>query len=52
MSRLYGTCNRRGQAATAMMVAFYALWVSDVLYVIVALMWLIPDRRIEWTLAE
>lgn len=38
--------------ATAMLMAFYATWVSHVLYVVVALMWLIPDRRIERTLAE
>lgn len=27
--------------------AFVNQWISDVLYVLVALMWLIPDRRIE-----
>ena len=27
--------------------AFFAEWVSDALYVLVALIWLVPDRRIE-----
>jgi uncharacterized membrane protein len=29
-----------------------ARWLADVLYVLVALMWLVPDRRIETTLSE
>src|SRR5262249_38823540 len=33
--------------AVAIPVAFVRTWISDVLYVVVALMWLIPDRRIE-----
>ncbi|HVR60772.1 MAG TPA: TMEM175 family protein [Polyangia bacterium] len=33
--------------ATAIPVAFVAPWVSAVIYVAVALVWLIPDRRIE-----
>ena len=31
----------------AITLAFVNQWVSDALYVLVALMWLIPDRRIE-----
>ena len=31
--------------------AFVNQWISDALYVLVALMWLIPDRRIERMLA-
>lgn len=34
----------------AIVMAFVSQWVSDALYVLVALMWLIPDRRIEATL--
>jgi TMEM175 potassium channel family protein len=33
--------------ATAIPIAFYEQWISDGIYVAVALMWLIPDRRIE-----
>jgi uncharacterized membrane protein len=29
-----------------------ARWLSDAIYVVVALMWLVPDRRIESSLAE
>ena len=36
--------------ATAIVMAFVNQWVSDALYVLVALIWLIPDRRIEATL--
>jgi len=36
----------------AIPVAFAKQWVSDVLYVLVALMWLVPDRRIESKLME
>jgi len=32
---------------TAIAVAFVDPWISDVLYVVVAGMWLVPDRRIE-----
>ena len=31
----------------AMIAAFRAHWIAQVLYVVVALLWLIPDRRIE-----
>ena len=31
--------------------AFTAEWIADVLYVLVALIWLVPDRRIERALA-
>jgi TMEM175 potassium channel family protein len=31
--------------------AFYSPWISNLIYVLVALMWLIPDRRIENALA-
>jgi uncharacterized membrane protein len=36
----------------AILMAFVNQWVSDALYVLVALMWLIPDRRIESKLGE
>lgn len=36
----------------AIPLAFVNQWVSDALYVLVALIWLIPDRRIESKLSE
>jgi len=36
----------------AIPLAFFNQWISDALYVLVALMWLIPDRRIELKLDE
>lgn len=36
----------------AIPVAFYIEWLADALYVVVALMWLIPDRRIESRLRD
>lgn len=36
----------------AIAAAFFSPWVSHALYVLVALMWLIPDRRIESKLHE
>ncbi len=33
--------------AIAIPVAFFNQWISDGLYVVVALLWLVPDRRIE-----
>jgi len=33
--------------AVAVPMAFFNEWISDALYVVVVLMWLIPDRRIE-----
>jgi uncharacterized membrane protein len=36
----------------AIAAAFVATWISHVIYVLVALMWLIPDRRIEDALSE
>ena len=38
--------------AVAILLAFVNQWISDALYVLVALMWLIPDRRIESKLDE
>jgi uncharacterized membrane protein len=38
--------------AVAIPLAFVNQWISDGLYVLVALMWLIPDRRIEAKLSE
>jgi uncharacterized membrane protein len=38
--------------ALAIPLAFVNQWISDGLYVLVALMWLIPDRRIESKLNE
>ena len=36
----------------AIPIAFWYRWVSFALYVIVAIIWLVPDRRIERVLAE
>jgi uncharacterized membrane protein len=33
--------------ASAIGLSFYQRWIADLLYVTVALMWLVPDRRIE-----
>jgi uncharacterized membrane protein len=33
--------------AAAIPLAFFNQWISDGIYVVVALMWLVPDRRIE-----
>jgi len=38
--------------ALAIGMAFFAPWISGCIYVLVALMWLIPDRRIERVLDE
>ena len=38
--------------AIAIPLAFVAAWIACALYVLVVLMWLIPDRRIEKTLAK
>ena len=38
--------------ATAIVAAFFHPMISAALYVIVALMWLVPDRRIERTIAR
>ena len=37
---------------TAIALSFVAPWVADAIYVLVALMWLIPDRRIERALQQ
>jgi uncharacterized membrane protein len=37
--------------ACAIPLAFLSQWISDALYVAVALMWIVPDRRIEKVLA-
>jgi uncharacterized membrane protein len=36
----------------AIICAFYVEWLAGVIYALVALMWLIPDRRIEQALAQ
>ena len=38
--------------AAAIPLSFVSSWLACALYVLVAIMWLIPDRRIEHTLAE
>ena len=38
--------------AAAIPLAFFGHWISQGLYVVVALLWLVPDRRIEKTLAS
>jgi uncharacterized membrane protein len=37
---------------SAIPLAFYNEWISDLLYATVALLWLVPDRRIETTLRK
>ncbi len=37
---------------TAILAAFYEPWIAGGIYVFVALMWLVPDRRIERILGE
>ena len=37
--------------ATAILMAFWSHWVWQAIYVLVALLWLIPDRRIERVLS-
>ena len=49
--------NRKGKLSmllyiVAIPLAFVNQWISDGLYVLVALMWLVPDRRIESKLDE
>ena len=44
--------DRKGKAslilyAVGMVLAFVAPWVADILYIAIAILWLIPDRRIE-----
>jgi len=36
----------------AIPLAFVNQWIADVIYVIVALWWIVPDRRIEATLSQ
>jgi uncharacterized membrane protein len=38
--------------AIAIPLAFWSKWISPALYVLVALIWLVPDRRIEHVLAS
>lgn len=38
--------------ASAIPLAFYKPWISQSIYVLVALMWLVPDRRIERVLGS
>jgi uncharacterized membrane protein len=49
--------DRKGKAslaiyALAIPLAFFREWMADLLFVAVALMWLVPDRRIEARLAK
>lgn len=49
--------DRKGKASLvlyviAVIVAFWFTWVAQLIYIAVAIMWLIPDRRIENTLQE
>jgi uncharacterized membrane protein len=41
-----------GAYSIAIATAFVSQWISGLLYVLVALMWLIPDRRIERALGD
>jgi uncharacterized membrane protein len=36
----------------AIILSFYNTWIAELLYLAVAIMWLIPDKRIEKTLAD
>jgi uncharacterized membrane protein len=38
--------------ASAVPLAYVRWWLSDIIYVVVALMWLVPDRRIETRLHD
>ncbi len=38
--------------AAAIGLAFVGPWMADILYIVVALMWLVPDRRIERRLED
>ncbi len=38
--------------AIAIITSFFELWIAGCIYVFVALMWLVPDRRIERILSE
>ncbi len=49
--------DRKGKASLvlyviAVIVAFWLTWVAQLIYIAVAIMWLIPDRRIENALQE
>jgi len=37
---------------TAIVLAFFTTWMAQAIYVLVALMWIIPDRRIERVLRD
>lgn len=39
-------------SVAAIALTFVEQWISDGLYVVVALMWLVPDRRIESRVTE
>jgi uncharacterized membrane protein len=56
MAKAIGT-DRKGKAsivlyAAAIPLAFASQWIAQGIYVAVALMWLVPDRRIERALAD
>jgi uncharacterized membrane protein len=36
---------------TGILLAFVRTWMADAVYVLVALMWLVPDRRVEHAVA-
>jgi uncharacterized membrane protein len=38
--------------AIAIPLAFWNQWISDAIYVLVAIIWLIPDQRIERIIEE
>lgn len=49
--------DRKGKASLvlyviAVIVAFWLTWIAQLIYIAVAIMWLIPDRRIENSLQE
>src|SRR5207247_772992 len=51
LARAVGRCLKRKLSAllyaSAILLAFLTVWIADALYVLVALIWFVPDRRIE-----
>jgi uncharacterized membrane protein len=56
LARAVGNDRKGAASATMYLVAvglaFVRPWLAQIVYVVVALMWLVPDRRIERTLAK
>jgi uncharacterized membrane protein len=56
LARAVGSDRKGAASATlylaALGLAFVRPWLAQLVYLVVALMWLVPDRRIERTLAK